>query len=131
MRREAELFYLENDQLVMIAFHLHKKCFSIRNAKSRKVIGYTNRIIIRDVFFPVSASGRQRALNERKKNVHAFVKGSYDESLQSCDKLTFREAYYNPYLVSSFVDRETFEPIEGADIVLCDRGKVYYWRADV
>jgi hypothetical protein len=41
--------------------------------------------------------------------------------------MRLREAYYNPYQVACFVDRETAVAIESADIVVCDNGKVYYW----
>ncbi|WP_133297943.1 hypothetical protein [Paenibacillus paeoniae] len=116
---------------MMIAFHLHKKCFSIRLVSTRKVVGYTDRIVVRNVSFPISASGRMRVLRERRKNVHAFVRGNYEKDLQYNDGHGFREAYYNPYEVAAFVDRETLEPIGAADVVLCERGQVYYWRVDI
>lgn len=131
MRNEAVFFPLENGQRVSIAFHLHKKCFSIRHAATRKVIGYTDRIVLREVSFPISTAGRLRVLREKKKNVHAFVQGYYDAREQYSDQVAFREAYYNPYRVSAFVDRETLEPIGTADLVLCENGKVYYWRASL
>ncbi|MDP4096281.1 hypothetical protein OIN60_05790 [Paenibacillus sp. P96] len=130
MRRAAERFVVEDGQLVLIAFHLHKRCFSVRLATTRKVAGYTDRIIVRDVRFPVSSSGRMRVLRERKKNVHAFVKGKYEQDIDSLSQLQLREAYYNPYQVTGFVDRETAEPLNYADIAVCEGGKVYYWRAN-
>ncbi|WP_342548095.1 hypothetical protein NST69_32480 [Paenibacillus sp. FSL P2-0089] len=129
MRSEARLLNLDNGQQVMIALHLYKKCFSVRHATTRRVLGYTERIVVRNVSFPIFASGRLRVLRERQKNVHAFVRGIYDEELQEMKIGKYREAYYNPYEVSAFVDRESLEVIGRADIVLCEEGKVYYWKS--
>ncbi|WP_055106238.1 hypothetical protein [Paenibacillus ihumii] len=117
---------VEDGQKVLIAFHLHKQCFSIRLASTRKVAGYTDRIVVSDVRFPVSPSGRLRVLRERRKNVHAFVLGKYEQEMQNLSRLHFREAYYNPYQVSGFVDRETFRLIEFADYAICENKRVYY-----
>lgn len=130
MRRVKECLSDVEGQTVLIAFHLHKQCFSIRLASTRKVAGYMDRVVVSEVRFPVSTSGRLRVLKDRKKNVHAFVLGKYKQELQNLSRLNFREAYYNPYRVQSFVDRETSEPIEYADLAICENKKVYYWCSD-
>lgn len=130
MRRDTFSMLEGESQLVLIAFHLHKRCFSIRLAATRKVIGYADKVVVRDVGFIVSSSGRIRVLRERKKNVHAFVRGKYEQLEQSISTQQWREAYYNPYQVEGFVDRETREPIRFADMAVCEGGKVYYWNGN-
>lgn len=126
MRRVEQCLSVEVGQKVLIAFHLHKQCFSIRLASTRKVAAYTDRIVVSDVRFPVSPYGRLRVLKEKKKNVHAFVLGTYLQEIQNLSRSNFREAYYNPYQVSGFVDRETSRSIEFADYVICENKRVYY-----
>ncbi len=122
-----DLVYLVG-QRVRIAFHLHKKCFSIRDESSMRVVGYAKEIVLRDVTFLVSQSGRTRVLREKKKNVHAYVAGIYVHASNQNEELGIHigEAYYNPYRTSSFVDRATFEPLSHAPMAWCKDGKVYY-----
>jgi hypothetical protein len=119
-------FLLEDGEYVLVAYHLYKRCFSVRLASSRKVIGYTNRIVLSDVSFPVQAAGRLRVLKEKRKNVHAFVKGKINHSIRIPHYPQMREVYYNPYVVEVFVDRETMEPVTHVSVALCENGKVYY-----
>ena len=60
---------------VEVYFNLHKHVFSVRSARSGRVILHTDRVHIRNPEFVVRQGGRQRVLKERKKNVHAFVRG--------------------------------------------------------
>jgi hypothetical protein len=56
-------------------WNLHARCWSIQDAKTRRVIGHATRVLLRDVAFKVSEAGRQRVLREGRKNVHAFAVG--------------------------------------------------------
>lgn len=57
--------------------NLHKQSFSIQgfleDKKGYRVIDYGCSIILYDVIFKVLESGRQKVLNEKRKNVHAFI----------------------------------------------------------
>lgn len=119
---------LYDGQTILIAYNLLKMCFSIRSLPSRKVVGYTDRIVVRNVRFVVSRAGRERVLRERVKNIHAYVQGQFNQEWQSyCFSGSCRrEAYYNPYIVSTFVDKMTMKPIENLPFVVCEYGKVYY-----
>ena len=79
---------------------------------------------MRDVTFAVQLAGRAKVLKERRKNVHAFVRGLVDSSqlLESndwnckpCDMNTLERFYdevrYQPYLYESFVYKDSEEPI--------------------
>ena len=91
---------------------------------------HTSSIVLQDVTFIVRPAGRAKVLQERRKNVHAFVRGHI------CDLEPLREAQhkltlasnnrhlpyccvtYNPYKYKSFVDADTKRPILHADF--CD-----------
>ncbi|GGG67363.1 hypothetical protein GCM10010918_22480 [Paenibacillus radicis (ex Gao et al. 2016)] len=72
-------------------------------------------------------------LRERKKNVHAYVRGCFEQRLQHV-QLPFEqwsEAYYNPYFGPSFVDRCTEMPIDCADLAICEKGRVFYYQSNM
>lgn len=111
-------------------FNLHDHCFSMR--QKGLVVLHADNIYMEDVTFAVQEAGREKVREEGRKNVHAYVRGTYlahDLSNEVCDQIKegMREAYYNPYKTETFVDRETGEPIYEADIVLCVDKKVFYW----
>lgn len=95
---------------VEVYFNLHKKTFSVRSAKSGKVLLHTDEVHIENPEFVVRQSGRERVLREGKKNVHAFVRGDATffryTNRPMLDTLT-----YNPYKYVSFVDKQTEEPV--------------------
>ena len=80
--------------------NLHKKCWSIRQGGKVKV--HTSYLCLQDVKFVVQPAGRQKVLDEQKKNVHAYVKGYLISARESnritediewtCDVVS-----YNPY----------------------------------
>lgn len=97
---------------VEVYFNLHKRVFSVRNCKTGRVIDHTSSVQIKDPTFVVRKSGRLRVLRERKKNVHAFVRGEImDTNHNACTK---DRLYYNPYEVDSFMVCKTNEPIDKA-----------------
>ena len=125
----------------------HKGCWSVRDSKSGLVICYTDSVCLRDTKLVVRESSRQKVLANKRKNVHAFIKGYIDihryrpialgterESYKlyhdfwRCTKRT--EVTYNPYKYDSFVklckDCESVSPIHEAKYVyLSSTGKVY------
>ncbi len=97
---------------VFVYFNLHKKVFSVRALEGDKkglVIAHREYVMLENVTFKVSEAGRQRVLRERKKNVHAGAVGQWRDDvavLQGDVAVT-----YNPYRFSSFVNKETEEPV--------------------
>lgn len=77
------------------------------------VIGYSDDLFLHEAKFKVSEAGRQRVLNSRIKNVHAGVEGYI---LEYKVDLPFK-AKYNPYLNSSFVDKDKLTPVYSASVV--------------
>jgi hypothetical protein len=61
-------------QRVEVYWNLHKNCFSYRPIGGRVI--HADSIVLKDVTFAVQPAGRERVLREKKKNVHAFVRGT-------------------------------------------------------
>ena len=120
--------------------NLHNGLYSIK-ARSGNfkglVVAHARQVWLDDVEFVVSQAGRARVLHERKKYVHAFVRGTLS-SFKGFDRIPpeeFRgigcfpqmepfavemmteghDFTYNPYRYSSFVDRDTESELHQAD----------------
>lgn len=90
-------------------------------------IGYTDRVMLRNVVFHVSEAGRRRCLRENVRNVHAWVVG---DAVPACfalaDEVPLRKAVYCPFKGSTFVDSETFEPVHAATLAILIGKDVWY-----
>ena len=101
---------------VEVYYNLHKNVFSVRH--KGKVIAWGNRVTIENPEYVVREKGRQKVLEEGRKNVHAFVRGT----LSDINNFKFgkiqqrlsepREVTYNPYKYDSFVDGDTYQPVK-------------------
>jgi hypothetical protein len=89
--------------------------YSIRSKATGHVIGYEPVVTLSDASLRVQQGGRERVLREKRKNVHAFVEGCWDEEMSGPKpEIKIR---YNPYLFDSFVRADTLEPVHEADAV--------------
>jgi hypothetical protein len=99
---------------------------NLRNRKlsiiqSSRVVGYADEVILTDVRLLVNEIARQRCVNTKQKNVHAFVTGN-PVSLKNfisykCRNIIYTEVLcnfnfaklisYNPYKYSFFYDINT------------------------
>ena len=95
---------------VEVYFNLHKRVFSVRSCKTGRVIHHAKDVHINQPQFVVREGGRQRVLRERKKNVHAFVRGYTTRHDDEPELLT--DVVYNPYKYDSFVDWKTETPLD-------------------
>ena len=100
--------------------NLHKDCWSIRH--QGKVIAHTDTVVLTFVKFVVQPAGRIRTIKERRKNVHAFVRGLWEPQLVfPLLNQQFKEVKYNPYINSTFVDLDGNSIYEAKTAVLCNR----------
>lgn len=104
-------------------WNLHRGCVSLVEG-SRGKVRHADAVAMRDVEFRVRQAGRRRVLEEGRKNVHAFVVG--DVLSEVPDTTEWRRAYYNPYNTDRWVDAETREPINSADLAVVRKKTVYY-----
>jgi hypothetical protein len=96
---------------VFVYFNLHRKCFSVKaleGASKGLVIKHATFVALTNVTFKVSEAGRQRVLQEQRKNVHAGVVGTLVDSL---DSVGSERVTYNPYKGSTFVLCGTGDPL--------------------
>lgn len=92
------------------------KMWSVRNRKTGIVLGHARRLMLTGVSFWVSESQRQRVIREKKKTVHALVRGKIE--YESPEGLPFGGVTisYNPYKTPWFQDPQC-RPVYAADKV--------------
>lgn len=104
--------------------------YSIRSRETETygtVIGHEDEVVMENVEFVVQEAGRQKVLEEERKNVHAVVRGVVDtkDSWEGIDTNNAIPITYNPYEYAHFVHANTEEPIESADRVLIGEDGVF------
>ncbi len=91
---------------------------------------YWGTVVMREVRFKVSQPGRERTLREGVKNVHAWVVGEVVETLGNQvipnKRGVWREAYYNPRMTETFVDKQTGIRLDTAKAAYLVGPKVFY-----
>jgi len=120
---------LEKGDKVDVYRNLRTGGYSVR--KGGIVVHRCKAISISNPKFVVSEKGRQRVLKERQKNVHAVVRGEFEQAFdKDVDTSGLHEIYYNPYTTECFIDKESGQPIHEASWALMTGGKAYYKRSD-
>lgn len=119
-----------------VYYNLHLKTYSVLGWDADKngwrLKEYADNLVLLDVEFKVSESGRQRVIKEKRKNVHAFAIAKHVYPIPShrvtalMDKRTYRSATYNPYLYDSFVDVETKQRIKNSRSAVLHNKKISY-----
>lgn len=103
---------VELGQKVKVYRNLNNGLLSIVDTSTDLVLGYCEAIQLFNVTFKVSQKGRERVLKEKRKNVHAYVLGYVEDTVNGFNATS--EATYNPYKYESFVDVKTKEEISQA-----------------
>ena len=89
---------------VDVYWNLHKKCWSVRH--KGKVIDHRQIVHLVDVTWVVQPAGNARVRREKRKNVHAFARGTWiqdDMTHFYGDIATRNRATYNPYENTTFM----------------------------
>jgi len=115
--------------------NLHKNCMSVRSREKTnygRVVEHSNYVYLTDCLFVVNQRGRLRVLIEKRKNVHAFIRGevvvSWGLSLTWSFPLDgWTRVSYNPYRHDKFFvfDDGRELPAYEAKKVLIVNNKVY------
>lgn len=100
-----------NGKKVKVYFNLRARKFSIMH--NGAVVAHLPEVSLNDVRFNVHQAGRKRVLDEKRKNVHAFVEGTFNHELET-PKLLPQGVKYNPYKYTSFVRSHDDSPISTA-----------------
>lgn len=109
---------------IKVYFNLHKKAFSIQQGGI--VVQTVAYIDMQDVTFHVQPAGNAKVRKQKRKNVHAYVKGylAPDNRYVSIEKIG--EITYNPYKYKTFVWKETEDPVDSVEYITLDAD----WRVD-
>jgi len=126
IKNTHRLYGVNYNDLVRVYYNFHKKTYSIQKKIYGRwlVVAYKNNFMLADCTFKVSETGRNRVVQEGKKNVHAFIYGRLIESGMGLSDMDTKnlpaKISYNPYKNESFVcENLTTTPIKiaGADCV--------------
>lgn len=97
------------------------------------LVAYVGFLCLTDAKFVVQPAGLRKFRESGVKNVHAYVRGTFDMCEPESESTHadfmeegWREAYYNPASTSTFVDRLTGNMVDSAPNVILSRTKVYY-----
>ena len=108
---------IDRNKKVEVYFNLHKKCWSIRQSGASVI--HADFVEIKEPQFVVQQGGNARVRREKRKNVHAFVRGYLTERVGIFPK-NQKLVTYNPYTHTSFVERGTDKPICNAEYAVLD-----------
>ena len=102
--------------------NLHKTTWSIRSRTTGRVITHSDNVLVKDATFVVQPGGRKRVLTEKRKNVHAFVRGVIAPlpRVTTFDTPCNVQVKYNPYRADHFYEVETGEAVKQASVVVLD-----------
>lgn len=83
-------------------------------------------VVVKDVTLVVNESGRQKVVEQQRKNVHAYVRGKVaNPQTMPRNPTEITPLTYDPYTFEQFVDANTKKPIQAATYVLCQPNSVY------
>ncbi len=107
--KEDPRYEIDFSRFVFVYKNLHKDCWSVK--QDGLVKAHATELDLWDCHFQVNQAGRERVLKEKRKNVHAGIKGYIDCLGQSDFSVVDQQVTYNPYKYESFVNKETEEPV--------------------
>ena len=97
------LDHVDPEKTVEVYRNLHKQCLSVRQGGIVRCHAKDG-ICLKDAKFVVSEKGREKVRREKKKNVHAFVRGFVCNPRETDGLLDFGwdSIFYNPYTCDFF-----------------------------
>ena len=101
---------------VYVYWNLHKNLYSVR--RRGLVQRHSNYVQLRNVTFAVGEAGRKRVLREKRKHVHAGVRGVDCSCEPAFSTRGWRKVMYDPYRFDSFVAESSRRPVLGASQVV-------------
>ena len=114
---------IDTSKPVQVYRNLHRKCWSVR--QNGIVKAHCNTIQLIDCKLVVQPAGRAKVLREKKKNVHAYVKGYV--SIAQSDFNWPTKLWDNPYQSDSFqaaksASDEAMEVSKASGVTLGSKG---------
>jgi hypothetical protein len=131
---------LNHGDRIEVYRNLHNDTFSIRrNGKVVKHLSNWQSLFLKDAKFAVQPAGREKVRREGKKNVHAFIRGTYiapstmpystSEFKTKCSEWVTYNPYQNDHFTATVTDPETtftsYQDVHEAKLVTLTYGYVY------
>ncbi len=111
---------------VDVYYNLHKECLSVRH--KGLVVLHPDYALIQRAKLVVQPAGRRRVRREKKKNVHAFIRGEFVPVIGPPTSWmnTAQSIHYNPYHNKTFVDKDN-KPVYSATYVFVEGKNIWGW----
>jgi hypothetical protein len=109
-----------------IYWNLHHRIWSVRKPHGR-VTSHARHVIIYDPKFVVQPAGRAKVLKERKKNVHAFVRGLFHAATHMEIPTGICASYARHVtLPNNQCVQVTYNPYRADHFTICGTGQAIY-----
>ena len=100
--------------------NLHKHCYSI--IQKGVVVGHCETVMMCHAEFRVRQSGREKVIKDKRKNVHAYIRGFIALVAPISASSFSTQCKYNPYTHKYF--EVNHKPIQKAGLVLLNESMV-------
>lgn len=117
---------LDLSKPVRVYKNLNNGMMSIQ--QNGKVVCHTDYVTLRDVFFKVNETSRQRAIRDKQRNVHAFACGlvvNFDAQATTTDG---NDISYNPFKKPYFYHKTDLSEAKpsGKDVLYCSSNQTCF-----
>lgn len=109
-------------QEVEVYRNLKNGKFSIRCKSTGYVLAHGDDFYLTNVRFTVNEKARERVLQTKQRNVHAYAEGYFTSNVSLVNK---KEVTYQPYKKGSFYLKETGEDVVKAESIHLYNKKMY------
>ena len=109
---------------VYVYRNLNKGGYSIMCPKTKKVIGYSTSLVLKNVVFKVRAGGRDRVRTSGHKNVHAFAIGEIVDTVPTTAAALVKVSY-EPRIHEGFIRSVNKLPVTTATLCVMNMTGCY------
>lgn len=114
---------LQDGLRVQVYFNLRKKCFSVRDMKTRKVIAHLPEVSMQDCKMHASLSGISRIRSRRRKAVVAWIEGTtFTPKDQQELSRQQHGIFFNPYTNDTWTDHHGYPIAKAKSVQLVMNG---------
>lgn len=100
--------------------------YSVRDAKSKLVLGHAESVLLKNCRYVVSKKGRENVNKTKRRTVHAHVVGELISINIEQPETIQKIVYYNPYKTESFVLLSDIESVVECSNFCYAKGKYVY-----
>ncbi|USK62172.1 hypothetical protein [Peribacillus asahii] len=116
-------------QRVDVYKNLHHGGFSIRDSKTNLVLAHADSVLLDGgIEFKVNEKGQLKTVTEKRKRVHAFVRGCFVSANESKAEDMSQILIYDPYVTPLFKDVASGQYVHDLEGEVFFEGTVMYTR---